>query len=60
MTGSALASAYAVSVERLAQREARRQGEGAVQLIQQASAPAPSAARPIGLEGEGSHLNVIA
>lgn len=55
-SGSAVAQAYAMGVEKLAQRELRRQGEASVALIQQAAAPP----RPVGPEGQGSHINVIA
>ncbi|MBC7895936.1 MAG: hypothetical protein H7066_11025 [Cytophagaceae bacterium] len=51
--GGFVAHAYAVEVEKLAQREACRQGEASVQLIQQASTP-------VGPEGQGAHLNVVA
>jgi hypothetical protein len=52
-SGASVAHAYAVDVAKLAQRETRRQGEAAVQLIQQASPP-------VGPEGQGTHLNIVA
>jgi hypothetical protein len=51
--GGSVAQAYAVGVAKLAQRESRREGEAAVQLIQEASPP-------VGPQGQGTHVNVLA
>jgi hypothetical protein len=52
--GGSVAHAYAVDVAKLAQSEARREGEAAVQLIQEAAPP------PVGPQGQGTHVNVLA
>jgi hypothetical protein len=54
VSGASVVQAYAVGVAKLEQRETRRQGEAAVQLIQEASPP------PVGLQGQGTHVNVVA
>ena len=51
--GASVAHAYAVGVAKLEQGETRRQGEAAVQLIQQAAPP------PVGPQGQGTHVNVV-
>lgn len=47
------ANTYAVSVQKVAQDQAKRDGEGAVALIE-------SAAPPVGPNGEGTHINTYA
>jgi len=47
----ATGQAYAMRTMRIAQDTAKAQGEGAVKLIEQASAP------PVGQEGQGSRIN---
>jgi hypothetical protein len=51
--GGSVAHAFAVGVEKLAQSEVRREGEAAVQLIQEAAPP------PVGPQGQGTHVNVV-
>jgi len=46
-------NAFAVRVEKVAQDQAKREGEQAVELIEQ-SRP------PTGLHGEGTHVNTYA
>jgi hypothetical protein len=45
------ASELAVRVQKLTQDEAKREGAQAVSLIEEASAP------PVGVQGEGRHVN---
>jgi hypothetical protein len=47
------ANLMAVRVQKLAQDQQKREGQQAVQLIEQA-------ARPVGLHGEGTHVNTYA
>ena len=47
---------YTVRVQKLVQDQAKVEGEAAVELIDQAGA----AARPIGPEGQGTHINTYA
>jgi hypothetical protein len=44
---------YAIAVQKLAQNQAKQEGEQAVELIQ-------NAAPPVGPSGEGSHINTYA
>lgn len=45
---------YVVGVEKLRQGSAKAEGEAAVKLIEQSEAP------PVGVNGEGSHVNTYA
>jgi hypothetical protein len=47
------ANELAVRVQKLAQDQAKQEGEQAVALIEQAT-------RPVGPNGEGSHVNTVA
>jgi hypothetical protein len=47
------ANAYAVRVQKIAQDQAKQDGKQAVALIEEA-------ARPVGPNGEGSHVNTVA
>ncbi len=53
-TTSATGQAYAVRTMKIAQDAAKAQGQGAVKLIEQASAP------PVGSNGQGSLINTYA
>ena len=50
--GGVASAMYATSVQKLAQDQAKVQGEAAVKLIDSAQA-----APPPGLDGQGSHVN---
>jgi hypothetical protein len=52
-TGTDPANPYAVRVQKLAQDQAKRDGEQAVALIE-------GAAAPVGPHGEGAHVNTYA
>lgn len=52
--GPSLDVQYATRVQKLAMATAKDQGEAAVQLIEEASAP------PVGPQGQGSHVNTTA
>lgn len=54
MTISSLESPVAVRVQKLAQDQQKREGEQAVQLIEQSSPP------PVGPNGQGAHINTYA
>lgn len=47
---------YTVRVQKLVQDQAKVEGEAAVELIDQAG----EAARPVGPEGQGTHVNTYA
>jgi hypothetical protein len=52
-TGLDLSNAVGIRVQKIAQDQAKQEGAQAVALIDQAS-------RPVGPNGEGSHVNTIA
>jgi hypothetical protein len=52
-TGLDPANTYAVRVQKLAQDQAKQQGEQAVELIEQATPR-------VGPNGEGTHVNTVA
>lgn len=53
ITGASLENPVAVRVQKLAQDQQKREGEQAVQLIEQSTPP-------VGLHGEGSRINTYA
>lgn len=48
---------YGARVQKLAQNVAKAEGEGAVALIEGAASAAPP---PVGLHGQGTHVNTYA
>jgi len=51
---AAIAQTYAVRVDKIAQDAMKTEGQGALQLIQDATPP------PQGTNGEGTHVNTYA
>lgn len=57
ISGAAAGMQYAVSVEKLRQNAGAEQGRAAVALIEGAEKSAPP---PVGVHGEGMHINTYA